>query len=226
MPDEQNIQRIIAYIAQNSAAYSLDALRDQLLAAGYSVDDVDAAFARSAQPPPQAPQEEEPQAPAPLATSDEAAIERMVDYLQRNRQQYTLEALRQQMLGQGQPPALVEAAMERVAPTRSSAPPRRRWTLVALIVVANIVLLPALTGLLSYLATLIFDNNLFTWIALLLVVAEVIGGVALLFNPRWRWLGIGLLLGLVLTIAIAAALIVIGLVLFLSWCATLLNGGA
>jgi hypothetical protein len=143
MPNEQNIERIAAYIAQNRGAYDLAALRAQLLAAGYSAEDVDAAIRRldapsAPEPPPAAPQAPaepqqisepqpsaqrqqavEPQAPAPPGESGEELIQRMAAYLEQNRRQYTMDALRQQLLNQGQRPELVAAALARVQPATS-----------------------------------------------------------------------------------------------------------
>ena len=222
MPDEQNIQRIVAYIAQNRAAYSLDALRAQLLAAGYSADDVDAAIARSDQPLPTSSAPEAPSVPEiPAAPAGDNANRerRMVEYLRQNGQTYNLNALRRQLITQGEPPELVDAAIARV---RTELPPAREGVVVPALPWAGGALVVAL---IAAWVSLIdgFDWVGFSFIAILYcgglgALLVIVGAVVQAFRRR---AGLAILFGGLFALAFA----VLGVVIFFGVCLVLISQG-
>lgn len=220
MPNEQNIQLITEYIAQNRAAHSLDALRAQLAAAGYSAEDVEAAIARAEQPQPPAPlpPSAPPAAPAsaaPPPESGEQIIQRMVAYIEQNRQQYTLEALRQQLLSQSERPDLVDAALARVG-----APPQRAGLLrPALPWAAGALVLSLVAAGLIAAQDGGFNNfdglSLLIWGLLAAVIDAVLGlvllvagAVVMLANRRQR--GLAIVFGGLFSLALSAIVVVLG----------------
>jgi hypothetical protein len=233
MPNEQNIQRIADYIAQNRAAHGLAALRAQLLAAGYSAEDVDAAIARLEQPqapePPATPQPPawqaaEPQQPAsppagqppvpgPAAESGEQVIARMVAYLNQNRQQYSLDALRQQLLNQGQRPELVEVALGRVGAAPASRGgvvlPALPWAGGALVLsaIAAGLITAQDSGFdeLGWIISLLLGTAIYSGLGLVLLV---VGGIVMLANRRGQ--GMAILFGGLFSLALSAIVAALG----------------
>lgn len=234
MPDEQNIERIAAYIEQHRAQYDLDALRQQLLAAGYSADDIDAAVARNAQPQPEAlpasqvppvaelaAQAVEPDPPAPAVPAvpvqgDDQRVKRMVEYLRQNATTYNLNALRRQLIAQGERPELVDAALARVwaempAPEGRLRPalPWAGGTLVLALIGAGLTLIDSFDWLgFGFVATLIYG----ALGALLLLV----GAIVQAFRRR---IGLAMIFGGLIALSISALAVVI----FFGICLVLLS---
>lgn len=99
MADERNIERILAYLRENTGRFDLQALRNQLLTTGYAAEDVELAIARFQG--------------APLDERD-AAVAQLQAYIEQNRNQYSLSALRKQLLDAGHPNTIVDEALRRI----------------------------------------------------------------------------------------------------------------
>jgi hypothetical protein len=154
MVNEPNVQRILEYLRLHGKQYDLATLRQQLSAAGYAAEDLDAAIKRyeneasnqviepvevpqtpvteativlpeTARPPVQ-PEVGTSVAPSPVAPPPdrEAVIERILSYLTQNQNDYDLEALRRQVLASGYPPELVTEAFTRLERTAVRAQPQ------------------------------------------------------------------------------------------------------
>jgi hypothetical protein len=218
--DETTIQTALSYLRQNRDQYELEALRQQLLAAGYPSAAVDAAVARlqadeGATPTPEPLPVAAPATPDVLAgeitaqpevsTLAEAERERlrqqMLGYLREHGGRYELEALRQQLLAAGQDPGLVEEAIARAGVT-GPPPVERAWPLGLGIAAINIFALPFVFGALGSLAGG-SDSALIVvgLLPLLVLVGELVAGLLLLNGPRRR-LGKALLWGLLFSFAI------------------------
>lgn len=206
MSDEQTIQHLVAYIQQNQAAFPDDVLRAELLRAGHSEANVNAAFARiNAQPAtpitpitPINPDEPQITPISPQTESDKEQIASMAGYLRQNIGTYNLGVLRQQLIDQGQPIALVDQAVAQVQP--QTMPPERiptPWPLTIGLILLTVFVAPLIgVGLVA--ATQqpipVRDFNEFTWayagsaffIVPLVGIAELIatGIVRRRGNPR------------------------------------------
>jgi hypothetical protein len=154
MANEPNVQRILEYLRIHGKQYDLATLRQQLSAAGYAAEDLDAAVERyenealnrviepvevpqtpvteativlpeTARPPVQ-PEVGTSVAPSPVAPPPdrEAVIGRILSYLTQNQNDYDLDALRRQVLASGYPPELVAEAFTRLERTASRAQPQ------------------------------------------------------------------------------------------------------
>jgi hypothetical protein len=224
MADEQNIQRIMAYLRQHRDQFEMEALRQQLLASGQDPADIAEAIARvqsetialpggiagAPEPPVVAP----PQQPVAPGLSQEQDIARVLYYLRRYKDQYELDALRQQLISAGQSGMVIDEAIRRLG---LEAPPRAAaaWPWGCLVGLVNFFVwgflgasVPALlmaAGVRSSTATSVAGA-----LALLSLLAELIAGFVLLSGPR-RLLGKALLFGVLFSFV---GPLVIGALLF------------
>lgn len=205
---ESNIGRILDYLRQHSGAYGQAELREQLLAAGYSVADVDAAFARFAA---EAAAPDQPPASAPAPDPEAEQLRRAIDYLKRHRGDYEDRSLRDTLIRSGYPAATVDAAMSSLfTPAVASTERRpRAWPFGMLLALFNIGLL----AIVAFVEASIANDLVITgWLGLALLAGELIAGLALRISSRER-LGRILILGPIFTVAAAALLV--GLIILL-----------
>lgn len=235
MPDERNIEQILAYLREQSGRYDLELLRGQLLATGYDPADVAAAIERlratpiepaqappSATPPvaqptvpalaqpaqaPPASQSAPPSVAPAAGASDDTALAELVAYLEQHGRKINLYSLRKQLIEAGHPPALVDEAVRRAEPSTKSTW-ARAWLIGLPLALVNLFVIP---GLSSFIGD-IFDIDWWWLLPIVALVAELIAGLLLRSGPR-AVLGRALITGLIYTAVIFGALAILGLVI-------------
>lgn len=210
MPDTENTQQALIYLRQHRGTHGIDALRQQLLAAGYTSSAVDEALTQLDRAEESRGWQVEVLADSrATAATERGAVDSMVAYLRQHGGQYDPDALRRQLLAAGQEPTLVDRAV------RQAGLPARRaeelaWPLGLLVALLNSFLLPLVSGLISILGnTSSTAVAIGTGVALLVLLAEGVLGVLLLRGTRPR-LGRALLWGLLFSLVVP---IVFGLLL-------------
>lgn len=147
----------------------------------------------------------QPQPPS----GDDQRLQPLIAYLQQHRGQFNDEALRRQLVEAGHAPALVDEALRRVGPNASPRPPA--WPIGVLIMLANLVAIPAMGLGLLWLATQSPSpvGAVLGWLSLgvgpVTLLAEALAGSWLARGPRER-LGRALIWGVGLTVAATVAL--------------------
>ena len=155
-----------------------------------------------------------------LPPSDDASrTQRMVEYLRQNAQTYSFDALRRQLIDQGERPELVDVAL---ASVRAELPQRRvgvvraalPWAggaLVVALVAAGVTLI----GSFDWLSLALVAAGYYAALGVLLVIA---GAIVQVFRRR---IGVGMLFGGLFTLALCT----IGAVIFFGVCLVLLSQG-
>ena len=136
-------------------------------------------------------------------------LTQLIAYLRQHSDQYSMDALRSQLLASGRDPALVDRAIAEVNGAQPDATNRPIWPWVALVVVGNMVGLSTLSTLFIWLVSSFDDSGLLFLIGLLIgpivVIGELIWGIAIMNGPKART-GRILLFGAIFSIIVPFAL--------------------
>jgi len=139
---------------------------------------------------------------------DNQQIDPIFAYLREHSGRYSYSALRDQLVENGYDPAEVDRALAIYQQENPPAFAAREWVWPRAILVffANLLLVPATSTLIRG----------FTGLSLpiLILCAEIVGGIALLSSPQGRVWGRALLFGLLITIAIPLLLVGVCFLLF------------
>jgi hypothetical protein len=124
-------------------------------------------------------------------------LDLLVAYLRQHGDRFAVEALRRQMLSEGNDPALVEEAIRIHQSEKPAPPPRPVWPLALGIAFAHLAVLAVLGGLAVQFDHLIPER---AWSALLLLpvlllLEPIVAVVLIMMGGPLRRTGLGLLLG-------------------------------
>ena len=222
MSEHSQLDALVALITAQRGQYDRATIREQLVRDGADPGLVDQALARVFDEPHRAAVYDVPAAPIParVIVPEPATVEQIRRYLETHRGTYDREALRQQLIKDGQPREAIDLAFAQVfglsvtaAPALAQQPSSNgRIFLIFLGVTAlNLVL----SGGLAYAATLTEQVLVALLPGILLLGAEIAAMVR--YRERNRALSRGIMWALI------AALPVIAFGLLLGWCVAIIQ---